>query len=436
MRRTKTAYEFRQCQIYTPKTTVELFWKLLRIKRPDLGSVVDLGAGDGRFSQYGHYNRYLGLEIDKESNRIKLPTNAAIEICCAFEHDGRGWDAAIGNPPYVRHHYIELEWSELIAERFRNTLDVRLNRQANLFIYFFFLGLEITKDDGIVAMITPYEWVSRPSAKPLRDLIEKSGWSVDVYRFREDVFQDVMTTASVSIIDKSTKKTKWSLFEIDKDYAVSRKGNVAGSRFKVLPHEKRGPWWTLRGLSPGTQRSFTLTEGERICNGLSLDDVVPCVTTLKHLPTDCKELDKRAFNRYFRDNGVKCWLIKSYESSISHSLQAYLKAVPYENRDTATCNLRAIWYQFTPFPVAQVLVASGFTSKGPKVAINVVGAHHVGSVYGLFGASQQSAKTVAYISNYDFEKRVVAHSGKLKKIEVRQMNAVLNRMPHAYQFSQ
>ncbi len=139
-------------------------------------------------------------------------------------------------------------------------------------------------------------------------------------------------------------------------------------------------------------------------------------------------LTKAVFNKCYRDLGEKCWLIKSYEKALGHKLAAYLKAIPKETYSTATCLLREPWYEFKPFPIADILVASGFTHFGPKVVKNTIGAHHVGSVYGVFAPKQDHSEIVRSLKVYNFEKRVIAHSGKLKKIEVSQLNGVLRRM--------
>ncbi len=187
MRRIKTHYEFRQAQVFTPPGVVKLFWEIVSKRRKNLGSVLDLGAGDGRFATGGKFKRYLGIEIDPQTPQARLPANAKLRYGCAFKLAGGNWDAVIGNPPYVRHHYIELPWTQRVARRFKKSLDVDLNGQANLFVYFLMLGLELSSDKGLVAMLTPYEWVSRPSARPLRELIDRSGWSVSVYRFKDQI---------------------------------------------------------------------------------------------------------------------------------------------------------------------------------------------------------------------------------------------------------
>ena len=428
MRRIKSNYEFRQSQVFTPPDVVRLFWSIVSRHRKRLKSVLDLGAGDGRFARGGIFERYLGIEIDPDSPRRSLPANAAIKYGCAFRIAGPGWDAVIGNPPYLRHHYIELPWTKRIIRRFRKSLAVELSGQSNLFVYFLLLGLELARNDGLVAMLTPYEWVSRPSAKSLRELITRNGWSVAIYRFKDRVFDNVMTTASFCLIDKMDSSGDWKFFEIDRKGEISAKRQASGSRHKVLPYSKRGKWWGLRGLSPGTQKVFTLSEGERIHHGLALTDVWPCVTSLARLDAKVTRLDQVAFKKYYRDRGEKCWLVRSSEQTLSHALRRYLEFVPKEIRNTSTCNDRDDWFRFKPFPISQILVASGFVGCGPKVVRNAIGAHHVGSVYGVFGPPTGTQRVCRHLRALDFERRVVKHSGQLKKIEVRQLNSVLNEV--------
>jgi hypothetical protein len=138
-------------------------------------------------------------------------------------------------------------------------------------------------------------------------------------------------------------------------------------------------------------------------------------------------LTQAAFKKHFIDAGGRCWLIKSYAKKISPTLKAYLKAVPEDFRDTWTCHNQTPWFKFSPHPTPQMLVASGFTSYGPKVVVNMVGALAVGSVWGIHSRNRlPSRKLQQHLYGIDVEKRVVAHAEKLKKIEVKQLNALLN----------
>jgi hypothetical protein len=424
----KSAYQLSDSQVATPKRVVSLVWRLVRQRRQTLGAVLDMGAGDCRFAQGGHYENYVGLEIDRNRSKTALlPANGKLVFTCAFRHARRNYEACIGNPPYVRHHDLENPWKQDTAARIDRDLGITLKQNCNLYLYFLCLGLLKTNEQGIVAMVIPYEWVSRPSASPVRDYVEGRKWDVAVYRFRNPVFRDVLTTASITIIDKSSTAGKWTFFDIDRNFKVVRRNGAAESRDGVISYEGRGKAWALRGLSPGTQQVFTLTEGERHHYGLTRTDVVPCVTTLRRAPRSIKVLTWTAFKRYYVNASARCWLIKSHNARVSSTLRAYLDAVPKKLRDTWTCRNQKPWFRFRPHPAPQLLVGSGFTHHGPKVLVNGVGAQAVGSVWGIHSEAKLPVRKLQrHLLGINIEKRLVAHARHLKKIEVKQLNALLN----------
>lgn len=424
----KTAYELSRSQIATPLETVRTFWQITHGYRDRFSRVLDLGAGDGRFARYGSFDCCRGVEIDpSRSKDVELPSNASISHGCAFRYDGRGYDACVGNPPYVRHHDLQRSWRDRIAERLGKDMGMELNRKCNLYVYFMILALMKAADDGLVSLLVPYEWVSRPAAAPLRRYVRQNDWNVDIYRFTFPVFDGVLTTASISVIDKNESSGRWNYFEVNRKGAVKKKLRMTGSRYSMLSYEDRGNIWAHRGMSPGTQKVFTLTEGERIHAGLRRKDVLPCVTTLRSVPRDLSLLTNASFKKRFVDAGKKCWLIRSHERKLSARLMAYLDAVPEEARETSTCQDRDIWYKFDITKEPKLLVSTGFTSFGPKVIINSIGAHAIGSVCGIHSDQDIGLHALRdCLLSIDFEKRVVAHAGSLKKIEMRQINSVLN----------
>ena len=427
MVRHKTAYELCQSQVTTPPAVVSLLWSLIHKRRSRLGSVLDMGAGDCRFAVGGNFDRYVGIEVDR--NRAKeanLPSNARIVYNCAFRHRRIDYDAVIGNPPYVRHHDIESSWKEETTKSLEQSLGITLNKHCNLYLYFLSLGLIKTKQDGLVALLIPYEWVSRPSARTIREYIKKQLWDVEVYRFRMPIFEGVLTTASVSIIDKGGRSGNWTFHEVSPSYQITKCSGVVGSNEGVLEYAARGKVWAMRGLSPGTQKVFTLTEEERVRHGLSREDVVPCITSLRNVPRAVCGLTRKAFRKHFVESGKRCWLIKSHQGSRSKALNAYLNSIPKAKRATYTCLLREKWFKYTPHPVPKLLVGSGFTGMGPKVLINTIGAHVVGAIYGIHTEQRISSLSLRrYLLGLNLENRVVAHAHTLRKVEVKQLNAVL-----------
>jgi hypothetical protein len=241
------------------------------------------------------------------------------------------------------------------------------------------------------------------------------------------IFDGVMTTASISIVDKRRRDGHWTYYDITPDYQVERRSGVTNSDAQVLDYAERGKIWALRGLSPGSQHVFTLTEGERIRNGLSRKDVDPCVTTLRHAPSNLRTLTEAAFNKHFVQAGQKCWLIRSHAKNRSAGLDSYLAAVPKKDRQTYTCQNQTPWFKYLPHPVPWILFASGFTHFGPKIMVNSVRAHAVGSVWGVHAKARLPLRRLQnHLLSVNFEEQVVAHAKTLKKVEVKQLNAVLN----------
>jgi hypothetical protein len=426
----KTYYDLQASQVSTPPPIVSFYWQVLRRHRKKLGRVLDLGAGDARFARYGAFEQYVGVEIDRDvAQRAELPKKGQLRLGCAFAMQESDFDACIGNPPYVRHHHLEAPWKQETVDRLSRDLGIKVDAHANLFVHFLCLSVLKTHANGLIALVVPFEWVSKPSARAIREYVQTQGWAVTVYRFRQPIFDRVITTASISVIDKKERSGTWRYFDISKDLKVQAREGATGGGRALLPYRVRScAVYARRGMSPGSQRVFTLTEGERRHHGLSLRDVQPCVTSLRWIPRTLRTLTSVAFHKYFVQAGHRCWLIRSRRKHLGDCLRAYLDGVPESARSTYTCENRDPWYQYEFVSVPRLLFHSGFTSFGPKVVVNALGAVNVGSVFGIHAPKKASIyRLQTHLTGYDFECRLVAHARKLKKIEVGQVNAVLEK---------
>ena len=417
-----------RCQVDTPQPIVKKVWDLVQAQREHIGKVVDFGAGDARFARYGRYDDYVGYEIDPQRCSLEnLPAHAEIVNACAFSEEISDASLAIGNPPYVRNQDLPKGWRQEAAEKIAQRTGVTVSGLANAWQYFFFLSLASTAHDGLVALVVPYEWVSRPSSKALREYVQAHGWGVNVYRLHDDTFDRVLTTSSITIIDKRQSDGKWTYFDETSRGAFKPMASPSGSGSKLLAYRRvRGPGVVAkRGLSPGTQEYLVLTEGERVSNGLHIrSDVVRCITSLRHWPAENSVLDKDAFKREFIDSGRKCWLVRA-DKQPSRRLQTYLDGVPESGRKTSTCLNRDVWWAFS-MPVAPAaLLATGYRDK-PKAVVNGIQAMAVGGVCGIYGATvEEATDIVASLRNRDYDGLVVSHSNGLQKLEINQINALL-----------
>ena len=428
--KTATLYLDR-CQVDTPQPLVKKVWDVVERSREHIGKVVDFGAGDARFARYGIYDTYVGYEIDPTRCSLKdLPGHAEIVNACAFSEDLHDADLCIGNPPYVRNQDLPEGWRQQAAATVERRTGVKISGLANAWQYFFLLALASTHDRGVVALVIPYEWVSRPSSAPLRAYIRAQGWGVSVYRLHDKTFDGVLTTSSITIVDKAADQGAWRYFRENDNGAFSPMASASGGRFKLLSYEReRGAKIVAkRGLSPGTQEYLTLTEGERARCGLKVGvDVVPCVTSLRLVEDDTTALTRKAFHTQFVVAGRKCWLVRT-DRNPSARLQRYLDSVPEAGRQTSTCTKRPIWWRFSMPTAPTLLMATGFRNR-PKVMLNEVRAVAVGSVCGIYGASVRKAKKIAdALRGEDYDGRVVSHSNGLLKLEINQINALLSSL--------
>lgn len=424
-----------RCQVDTPSELVRATWNHVNSLRTGIiGKVLDLGAGDGRFATGGTYLEYIGYEIDAERcANARLPDHARLVNRCAFSDDIDDADLCIGNPPFVRNQDLPAGWREQASEVLRRRLGISVSGLANAWQYFFLQSLASLRNDGLCVLVIPFEWVSRPSARSLRDYIAKQQWEVTVYRLIDTTFDSVLTTSSITIVDKAKQTGRWSYFEETADGEYLPMESASGSKLGVIDYVRRcdipaGTPRAVRGLSPGTQKVLTLTEGERVHSGLSIGrDVVPCITTLRVLPGDVRNLDDAAFKLYYRSTGQKCWLIRT-DATPSGALTAYLNAVPPTDYQTATCLKRETWWAFNMPPIPEVLIAQSFKGEFPKGVRNTIGARAVGGVSGIYNANEDQITTIiGGLDGEDLRDRVVAHSNGLRKIEINQLNSLLLR---------
>ncbi len=422
-----------RCQVATPHSLVEWVWEQVSQRRSEVfRSVLDLGCGDARFALYGTYEQYTGIEIDEKNEPcFSMPAKANIHYGCALMMPLQGYDLCIGNPPYVRHHDMNPDWQRAVGHAVSELIETPVDFRANAYLYFMAKALASTRSDGLVALVVPFEWVARPSADWIRRFIGENGWSVSVYKLPDGTFPRVLTTASLSIIDKSRKDGQWSFYDVTKDFSVREVGRPTGTEHETITYSPRvEELYAQRGLSPGSQKVFCLTEGDRLHHCLQVGrDVCPCVTSLKHLPSHAKVLSTDRFWEHYVSKGVRCWLIRSDRDSLSGELRAYLDSVSPEQRDTSTCNNRAVWYQYKCPDPAKLLFSTGFVNHGPQVLENRIGAVHLGSVGGIYGIKRLPYRKIAgYLRNIDFASRIIHHANSLRKIEINQMNTVLQEV--------
>jgi len=421
------------CQVGTPLDVVENLWNFLSKRFGKFDKVLDLGAGDGIFSMFGDYNTYHGFEIDKRRMpRTDIPSDANIFYKCAFSRYGKDYDLCIGNPPYIKHNKVQNFWQKSILKNIEDEANIKIHKSANTFLLFLMQALLKTKKDGLVVQIVPYEWASRPTYKSVKDYIIKNKWNVSIYKFSENIFKKVFTTASITVIDKSKSDSRWEFFNIDRAFNIGPIQNITGTSDKLLKHTRRGEnTFAQRGLSPGNQKVFCLTEEERLKHSLEINqDVVPCITTLKPLPYRLKQLTKVVFENYYINNNQRCWIVNP-TNECSISLLRYFKSIPESMRSNYTCRNQYPWWNYKKHRNPDIVFNPGFKKNKPRFLINSLGVIVVGSAFGIHNVKNISKRMlVNELRKIEFSSKLLEYSKGFQRIEVNQMNTVINQIIH------
>ena len=429
----------RQCQIDTPDQIVRFTWEQVFRRRRKVKTVLDLGAGKGNFAAHGRYDSYVGYEID--AKRVLTFATTRYRVIHGDALDAAGtFDLVIGNPPYIRNQDLKGAWRQRAVSLIEAATEVEVDLRANLYIYFMWLALLRSKSNGLVAQIVPADWLVRPSADRLRRYIKSKSWKVEAHVFddADHFFPAVNTNLTLTIIDKS-RSAEWTHFAVRNDLSLlSSKQRPelvdALTPFPTLRRRSSG-LRAGRGLSPGAQQTFVLTEPQRREHRIELTSVVPCITSLRGLPRSLTSLTEAAFKTYYVNAGRRCWLLKTDKPTLSTAVLTWLRQTPKSVRTNSTCRGRAPWYKFLSPPVADILYSSGFRATGPMFLVNAVQARAVGAVHGIFGADRPGDLS-ARLRLVNYERSRFRHGGEFLKIEISQMNELLDETSRALDTAQ
>ena len=117
------------------------------------------------------------------------------------EPDG-GFDAVIGNPPYVR--------QELLGDQVKGGLKknyAAYDGMADLYVYFYEQGLKLLKPGGRMSYVVTNKWLKAGYAEALRDLFATKGWLAFVADFghAKHFFPDADVFPSVLVVRKPVR---------------------------------------------------------------------------------------------------------------------------------------------------------------------------------------------------------------------------------------
>jgi type I restriction-modification system DNA methylase subunit len=118
--------------------------------------------------------------------------------------DQGGFDVVVGNPPYVRQELLS-DFKPYLESEYK-----AYHGMADLYVYFYELGLQMLKPGGLMSFIVTNKWMKSGYGEPLRQLFGDEAWIESVVDFghAKQIFEDADVFPSIIVARKPTNAPK------------------------------------------------------------------------------------------------------------------------------------------------------------------------------------------------------------------------------------
>jgi type I restriction-modification system DNA methylase subunit len=115
-----------------------------------------------------------------------------------------GFDVVVGNPPYVRQEMLS-DYKPYLQANYE-----AYHGMADLYVYFYELGLRVLKPGGLLSFIVTNKWMKSGYGEPLRRYFGEQAWIESVVDFghAKQIFEDADVFPSIIVARRPTKKPK------------------------------------------------------------------------------------------------------------------------------------------------------------------------------------------------------------------------------------
>lgn len=192
---------------YTPRELARwlVAWALGGKRRG--ARVLEPGCGDGAFLgplvEAGA--RVTAIELDPvEAAKARSLVRGVVEgdALSWLESNPGEWDAAVGNPPYIRYQYLD-DGPREVAARLCAQSGVTITKLANAWVPFVVASLARLVAGGRLAMVVPAEIMHVHHAAGLRRLLEHSSRTLALVHLRDLVFEGALQGVVLLLVEKA-----------------------------------------------------------------------------------------------------------------------------------------------------------------------------------------------------------------------------------------
>jgi len=205
---------------------------------PDLGSNIKCGNSLIGFDIIDHLQDMTEEERDRELDRVK-PFSWEEEFPSIIK--GGGFDAVIGNPPYVRQETLG-DAKEYFQKHYQT-----YHGMADLYTYFIEKGVNLLNDTGLWGNIVANKWMRANYGQPLRKWL-KQNHIVEILDFGDlKVFTTATTYPCIMIVGKGNPVKKFDVVNFKTLEPARLPDIIKETRFEVSLDTLDDAGWSLMG---------------------------------------------------------------------------------------------------------------------------------------------------------------------------------------------
>lgn len=403
------AHRKKFAQFFTPQNVAELMCHWL-MGGKNMETVLEPAFGLGVFSRILLASKpclkIKGFDIDPQifnkAHEIFASTgNVSLLLQDYMYNDWNNrYDGIVCNPPYFKFHDYD---NKGVLNEIERRIGCPLNGFTNLYTLFLLKSLYQLAEGGRCAYIVPSEFMNSDYGTLVKRWLVKTGMLryVFVFDFKENVFDDALTTSSILLFanDKSTDKVCFQRIESpsdlseikeavngylqDLDYRRTMRLNELDPNVKWRKYYKECncPQFShlvpfsdyakvMRGIATGDNDFFTFSQSKADQYHINSESLLPCVCHsvdiegLLFRKTDFATLQKR---------DKKVFLLDASSNAADPNVKAYIKKGESEgvNLRHLTAH-RTPWYAIEKRQAAPIWV-SVFNRSGLRFVRNEAG---------------------------------------------------------------
>ncbi|MFC3849452.1 class I SAM-dependent DNA methyltransferase [Corynebacterium hansenii] len=399
------------------------------VLEPSCGEAVFLLAASELTESTSRHVKFAGIDLHRPSVEFarSLLSDVGVEaemvVGDFFDVPGsRGYDAILGNPPFVRfHRHAGTARAKALTAARR--AGVELNELASSWAPFVAHATSFLAPGGSLGFVLPAELLYADYAAPIRAMLIDRFRDIELTLFDERVFPDVQEevvllaatgygigpaeSIDVLSLPDSDALIQTSTIQADDPRSGTSPGHqtraaippaaggrwtsfISGTRADELISEQvavgnfspLSSWGTTRlGAVTGANKFFAITKAEREAWGIPESEVMrispPGSKHLRNLELSAEKW------RDLTDDGLPTLLFRP-DASPSPAAQRKLREGMSADVDQAyKCRVRSPWWR-TPVSTPPDLLLTYMNARTPQLATNSAGVRHLNSIHGVY----------------------------------------------------